>query len=139
MKMLRTLATVLPLLAPAGAAMAESYSGNYLVTVTHSQHYNGAHCLTLADTGAGTGGFPQHAGTATIPDPPYAPLDGEFTIVHNVLIVGIDHAGDEGESGAPFVFSAHAANGHIANGSYEYYLGGEGFDSGAVAFTKGGC
>jgi hypothetical protein len=139
LKILRAVAAALPLLAASSAALAQSYSGHYLVTVNHSTHANGTRCLTLTDTGAGTGGFPQHAGTASITNPPYANLDGEFTTVHNVLIFGINHGGDEGESGSPFVFSAHAANRHIATGNYGYYLGGEGFDSGAVAFTKGGC
>ena len=53
MKMLLTLATALSMAVPA-AAMAKSanYNGNWPVTITGSQNYNGAHCVELDDGGA---------------------------------------------------------------------------------------
>jgi len=112
------MATALPIVAFAltpSAAMAQSYSGNWPATVTHSQHSNGTYCLTLTDNG--TLGWP-HNGT---------------------LVVTIEEEGGTGQN-AGLVFSASAGHGDIGKGVYEDVFGGEEFDSGVLVFgVKDGC
>jgi hypothetical protein len=57
------IAATLPMLVPVSAAMAQSYSGRWPLTVSHSQRSNGTYCLTLTDDGSY--GWP-HSGPASL-------------------------------------------------------------------------
>jgi len=138
---IRTLiAMALPIVAFAltsSAAMAQSYSGNWLLTVTQSQHANGTYCLALNDDGSLR--FP-HSGEASLTGQkiggtlPY----GTFQVIAHFITVTIEQPGDSGQNAA-LVFVAPASKGDIGKGVYDQAYGGEAFDSGAVAFLKGGC
>ena len=135
-KMSLFMATMLAIVAFAltpGTAMAQSYSGNWPATVTHSQHSNGTYCLTLTDNG--TDGWP-HSGPATIVG---SGLFGTFQVINGTLVVTIEVQGGTGQN-AGLLFIASASNGKIGKGVYEDVFGGEDFDSGALAVgTKDGC
>jgi hypothetical protein len=135
------IAAALPIVAFAltpNAAMAQSYSGNYPLTVTQSHRANGTYCLTLTDDGSL--GFP-HSGEASLSGEkvggnlPY----GTFQLIGQILVVTIDQPGDSGQN-AGLVFTAPARNGNVGKGVYEQVYGGEEFDSGVLAFgIRGGC
>jgi len=135
------IATALPTVALAMtsvAAMAQSYSGNYPLIVTKSQHANGAYCLTLNDDGSL--GW-THSGEASLTGEkvggtlPY----GTFQLIEGFVVVTIQQPGGTGQN-AGLVFTAHSSDGHIGKGLYEQVYGGEEVDSGVVAFgVKGGC
>jgi hypothetical protein len=129
------MATVLPIVAFAltpSAAMAQSYSGNWPATVTHSQHSNGTYCLTLTDNG--TLGWP-HSGPASLP----GGSGGSFQLINGTLVVTIEEEGGTGQN-AGLVFSASASHGDIGKGVYEDVFAGEEFDSGVLVFgVKNGC
>jgi hypothetical protein len=119
-------------------AVAQSYTGNYPLTVTKSQHANGTYCLTLTDDGSL--GFP-HSGEASLSGEkvggnlPY----GTFQLIGQLLIVTIQQPGDSGQN-AGLVFIAPSRSGTIGKGVYEQVYGGEEFDSGVLAYgAKGGC
>ena len=131
MKVLLTFAATLSLLASAGATMAQSYSGNYLVTVNQSQHYNGKHCLTLDDNDSL--GW-THSGTAGM-DEKYS---GAFQVIDNLLMVSIAIPGENGELSS-FELSAVTRNGDVGKGVYQTSYAGPPMDSGTVVFKKGGC
>jgi hypothetical protein len=60
------MAALLPTVALAlmhGTAMAQSYSGNWPMTGSHSQYANGKYCVTLTDDGSV--GWP-HSGAASL-------------------------------------------------------------------------
>jgi hypothetical protein len=134
------MATVLPIVAFAltpSAAMAQSYSGTYPLTVTQSHHANGTYCLTLTDDGSL--GFP-HSGEASLygekvgGNLPY----GTFQLINHLLMVTIDQPGGTGQN-AGLVFIAPASD-IVGKGVYEQVYGGEEFDSGVLAFgARGGC
>jgi hypothetical protein len=131
MKALLCLAATLGLLAPANAAMAPSYSGNYQVTVTKSQYYNGKHCLTLDDNDSL--GW-AHSGPADIDDQ----YEGAFQVIGNLLMVSIAIPGQNGEL-TSFDLSAVTHDGEVDKGVYQTAYGGPPMDSGIAVFKKGGC
>jgi hypothetical protein len=132
MKTLLAFAAALSLLASANDAMAQGYSGNYKVTVTQSQHYNGEHCLTLDDDDSL--GW-AHSGPAEISDNPYG---GAFQVIGNLLMVNIAVTGQNGELSS-FELSAVTRNGDVGKGVYQTSYAGPPMDSGTVVFKKGGC
>ncbi len=129
----------LPVVLSAGAAMAGggSYTGNWALTVTHSQHGNGTYCLGLNDDGSF--GW-THSGEATLTGQnvggtlPY----GSFQLIGHTLLVTIDQPGCNGLD-ASLVFVAPSTDGNIAKGIYTQVYA-EAIDAGKVAFgTKGSC
>jgi hypothetical protein len=106
---------------------AQSYGGNWPVTVTRSQHSNGTDCLTLAADGSASlviGGqrFP----------------NGSFLVTNHTLVATITAQAYSQNAGLVFIGSAD--RGKIGPGVFEDVYGGSDFDSGALAFgMKGGC
>jgi len=118
------------------AAVAQSFSGNWPATVTHSQYADGKYCLTLTDNG--DFGWP-HSGEASLV--PQSGTDfGTFQFINGLLVVTFQQPGGLGQNAA-LVFTAHATKkGTIGKGAYEQVYGGEEFDSGVLVFgPKGGC
>ena len=134
MKRLPTLAP-LSVVISAGAAAAGtvSYTGNWLVTVSHGTYFNGTACLVLKDDGSL--GWP-HSGSATLPDDNLN--YGTFKIIDGLLVATIEAPGDTGQN-AGIVFTGRANNGSIGKGVYEEVYGGEDFDSGKAVFAANGC
>jgi hypothetical protein len=137
MKTLLAIAATLPMVMQANAARAESYSGTWKLTVTHSQHANGTYCLTLNDDGSLD--WP-HSGEASLSGQgvggtlPY----GDFQLIRHTMMVSIESPAGTGVD-TTLVFTAHAGNGSIGTGAYEIAYG-ETIDSGVVAFgAKGSC
>jgi len=131
MKMLLPLAATLSMLASADGVMAQSYSGNYKVTVSQSKGYNGEHCLTLDDNDSL--GW-AHSGTAGMDDK----YSGAFQVIENLLMVSIAIAGENGELSS-FELSAVTHNDNVGKGVYQTSYAGPPMDSGTVVFKKGGC
>jgi hypothetical protein len=126
-------ALALAMLAPAGA-MAAGYSGNYPVTVSHSQHSDGTYCLTLKD--GGSYGWP-HSGYASLVIGSSKFPYGTFQVINHTLVVTIEAQGYGQNAGLVFIGSA--SRGNIGRGVFEDVYGGEDFDSGALSFgMKGG-
>ncbi|HEY6325298.1 MAG TPA: hypothetical protein VIW73_02110 [Candidatus Cybelea sp.] len=133
------------LAASAGAAMAHGYygspanmmfpetrgySGNWPVTIAHSQFDNGTDCLTLK--GAGNGGQASLVAGGT--KYPY----GSFLVLNGILVVNITEP-LYGQNGSLF-FIAPASRGHIGTGVFEDDRGGSSFDAGDLTFgSKNGC
>jgi hypothetical protein len=115
------------------AAMANGYSGNWLVTVSHSQHSNGTACLTLNDQGSD--GW-RHSGSASLIDGSQK-YRGSFQVIDGTLVTTIQVPGYGQNASLLFIGSAH--RGSIGNGFFEDAYGGSDFDSGALAFMRGGC
>jgi len=115
------------------AAMAQSYTGNWPATVTQSQRDNGTYCVSLTDDGSY--GFPHSGEAALIPN--NSPYPGYFTVIDGVITVTITYPSGAGECCSFFVFTAHANNGHISKGVFNYF----GLtDIGLVSFgKKDGC
>jgi hypothetical protein len=110
----------------ANAAMASnaSYNGNWPITITDSQEFNGSHCVALS------------AGGGAILDGTYY---GGFQVINRVIVVYLDITGS-GEEPASLVFSSPAKNGNIGKGAFNFIQGGYPYDSGKEIFgTKGGC
>jgi len=132
------IAIALPIVALAltsSAAMAQSYSGNWPVTVSKSQFANGKYCITLTDDGSL--GWP-HSGEASL-NPPSGTVFGTFQLIDGLLMVTFQQPGGTGQN-AGLVFIGAASKGKITKGVYEQVYGGEEFDSGVLVFgTKGGC
>jgi hypothetical protein len=135
------MATALPIVAFAltpSAAMAQSYSGNYPLTVTQSHHANGTYCLTLTDNGIL--GWPHSGGASLTGEKVGGTLpNGTFQVIGRLLVATIVQPGGTGQN-AGLVFTAPASDGDIVGkGVYEQVYGGE-FDSGVLAFgVKNGC
>ena len=135
MKMLVTIAATLSIVISASAAMASSFSGNYPVTVTHSQHSNFRHCLTLTDNG--TLGWP-HSGPAVLDG--RRDLGGSFQIIGPLIEVVTNQGGGQSGQNAAAVYSATVGYGKFDTGTFEQIYGGASADSGVVTFgMKGGC
>jgi hypothetical protein len=116
--------------ASAGAASARGYSGNWPVTISHSQFDNGTDCLTL--TGAGNGGQASLVAGGT--KYPY----GSFLVLNGILVVNISEP-LYGQNGA-LMFIAPASRGRIGVGVFEDIRGGSNFDAGDLVFgAKNGC
>ena len=133
-------AMALPIVAFAltpSSAVAQSYSGNWPITVTQSQHSNGTYCLKLTDNGSL--GWP-HSGQASLTiakgdNLPY----GTFQLIDGLLLVTIEASGATGQN-AGLVFLGRASGGHISKGVYDQVYGGEASDTGVLVFgEKGGC
>lgn len=130
------MAIALPVVALAmasSAAMAQSYTGNFPVTVSKSKFANGKYCLELTEQGGN--GFPR-GGTATLV-PAIGTEDGTFTIINGLLTATFPTPED-----ADFafnLFTARARDGELASGEYEFAYGG--FDDfGLLTVGKrGGC
>ena len=116
------------------AATAQSYSGNWPDTVTHSQSGNGRYCITLHDDGSL--GWP-HSGEATL-SPSEGTYPGTFQVISGLIMITFPQPGGTGELGALF-FVAHASNGLLTSGTYEQFYGAE-IDSGVSTFgVKNTC
>ena len=116
-------------------ALAQSYTGNWPVTVSHSQRSNGTFCLTLKDDGSQGS---RHSGEASLviggSKFPY----GTFQVLDRDLVATIQAQGYGQNAG--LVFIGGASHGNIGKGVYDEVYGGEAFDEGALAFgMKGGC
>src|SRR5579871_4397692 len=129
-----TLITVTAMIAViecAGAALARGYSGNWPVTITHSQRSNGVYCLTLTDTS-------RHGGSASLTGHGTNLPFGTFEVVNNTLVTTIQQPG--GSQNAGLVFIADASGGNIGKGAFDQVYGGEAFDFGALSFgARNGC
>jgi hypothetical protein len=128
------IAMALPIVAislASSAVMAQSYTGNWPITVSKSHYGNGTYCVALTDDGSL--GFP-HSGYASLGPPNgYA---GFFTVINGIATVTIPEPYN-GELEFQ-VFVAHASNGHISKGAYD--LAGGPDDSGVAVFgAKNGC
>ena len=138
---IRTLiAMALPIFALAltsSAAMAQSFSGNFPVTLTQSQRGgNATYCVTLTDDGSL--GRP-HSGPASATGVvPSGPLFGTFQLIGHLLTVTIQNS-SEGQN-AGLVFVAPAINGQIGKGVFDLVFGGQELNSAVATFgVKGGC
>ena len=132
------MAMAMPIVALAltpSAAMAQSYSGNWPLKVTHSQHSNGKYCVTLTDDGSL--GWP-HSGEASVTIGG-TPLFGTFQLIDGLLTVTFEDPGGTGQN-AGLVFVGRAAKGNISKGVYDEVYGGEEFDSGVLLVgARNGC
>jgi hypothetical protein len=117
----------------AAMAQAQSYTGNWPATVTQSQRSNGTYCVSLTDNGSY--GWP-HSGPAVL-NGQNNPYGGYFTVVDGLMTVTFTYPSGEGDCCAFQVFTAHASNGKIGKGVFNYF----GLtDIGLVAFgKKDGC
>ncbi|HEX8814473.1 MAG TPA: hypothetical protein VF753_03140 [Terriglobales bacterium] len=116
-----------------GAAMAQSYTGNWPATVTKSQRNNGKYCISLTDDG--DYGF-KHSGEAEV-NGQQNPYGGYFTVVDDVMTVTFTYPSGAGDCCDFQVFTARASDGSITSGVFNYF----GLtDIGLVTFgKKGGC
>jgi len=116
------------------AARAQTYTGKWPATVTHSKGSNGTYCLSLTDNGSV--GWP-HSGQATMVEG-RSTLYGTFQVIGTLITVTIESPGDYADAG--LVFTAQASNGTIGKGVYDDVYSGEEIDSGALAFgAKNSC
>lgn len=117
-----------------GAAMAQSFTGNWPATVTESQRSNGTYCISLTDDGSF--GWP-HSGEATLV-PNNGPYPGYFTVIDGLITVTFPEVSGPGDCCDFLVFTARTGkNGHIGKGVFNY-LGLT--DNGLLAFgKKDGC
>ena len=138
--MIRRIRTLIAVASPivalvlmSSAAIAQSYTGNWPMTVTKSQYANGTYCLALTDDGSG--GFP-HSGEAELV-PLNGTYPGAFQVINGILTVTIPEP--EGSTLGFLIFIGHASDGHITKGAYDLAYGGFN-DAGVLAFgAKGGC
>lgn len=131
------MAMALPLVALAvtpSAAVAQSYSGNWPATVSHSTGSNGTYCLTLTDNGSNHWPHSGQATTVLNGNTAY----GTFEVIGALITVTIQSQGGYADAG--LVFVAQASNGTIGRGVYDDVYSGEGIDSGLVVFgAKNSC
>jgi len=113
------------------AAMAQSYTGNWPITVTKSHYGNGTYCVALTDDGSQ--GFPHSGYASLVPSNGYV---GVFTVVNGIVTVTIPEPYN-GELEF-LVFVAHAGYGRIGKGAYDL-AGGPGDTGEAVFGAKNGC
>src|ERR1700689_875171 len=117
----------------AAMAEAQSYTGNWPATVIQTQRSNGTYCVSLTDNGSY--GW-HHSGPAVL----YGhtnPVGGGFPVLAGLMTVNFTYPSGEGDCCAFQVFTAHASNGKIGKGVFNYF----GLtDIGLVAFgKKDGC
>lgn len=126
MKKSLMLTAALALALSAGAASAADtagFNGNWPVTITGSQGFNGQHCIQLSN------------GAALLDNSNY----GAFKVIGGIMLVYIQTVGS-GQELASLVFASPARNSMIGKGEFNYIQGGYSFDSGTEVFgTKGGC
>jgi hypothetical protein len=131
------IAAALPLVVfslTAGNVRAQSYTGNWPATVTHSKGSNGTYCLSLTDNGSL--GWP-HSGDVTLVEG-RSTLYGTFQVIGGLITVTIESPGDYEDAG--LVFVAQASNGTIGKGVYDDVYSGEEIDSGELSFgAKNSC
>lgn len=108
---------VVAVIALTGAAMAQSYTGDWPATVTHSQRNNGKNCISLTDDGSY--GFP-HSGGAVL-NGQQNPYGGYFTVVNGLMTVTFTYVSGEGDCCDFAVFSAPASKGQIGKGVFNYF------------------
>ena len=115
------------------AAMAQSYSGDWPATVTHSQRSNGNSCISLKDDGSE--GAPHSGEAILLPNTGQYP--GYFTVVDGLITITFTYPSGEGDCCSYQVFTARASDGEIGSGVYNYF----GItDIGELTFgKKGGC
>jgi hypothetical protein len=99
------------------AAMAQNYTGDWPATVTRSQRSNGAYCISLTDDGSY--GAPHSGPAMLIPNNDQYP--GYFTVVDGILTVTFTYPSGEGDCCSFQVFTAHASNGKIGTGVFNYF------------------
>lgn len=131
------MATALPIVAFAltpSAAVAQSYTGNWPATVTHSRGANGTYCLALTDNGSL--GWPHSGDVTTVLDG--TTLYGTFQLIGGLLTVTVQSYGSYADAG--LVFVAQASKGSIGKGVFDDVYSGEEIDSGELAFGgKNSC
>lgn len=111
---------------------SQGYTGNWPVTVSHSQHSNGTYCLTLTDYGN------RRSGTASLVIGSEKFPYGTFQVFNHTLVATIQAQGYSQNAGLVLIGSA--GRGKIGPGVFDDVYGGEAFDEGALAFgMKGGC
>jgi len=131
MVMLISASAAMAMVVPSRFAMAQNYSGNWPLTVTHSQRSNGTYCLTLTENGRNGGSASLVIGSNKYPY-------GTFQVINHTLVATIQAQG--GSQNAGLVFIGSANRGNIGPGVFDDVYGGEAFDEGALAFgMKGGC
>ncbi len=114
-----------------GAAAARGYTGQWLVTITHSQRSDGTYCLTLKNSSRNSGSASLSGHGTNLPF-------GTFEVVNNTLVATIQQPG--GSQNAGLVFIADASAGNIGEGAFDQVYGGEAFDFGALSFgMRNGC
>lgn len=131
-------AATLPMAVSGRAAMAVSYSGNWPLRETHTQHGNQPpDCLTLTDNGSL--GWP-HSGPASLTVPGVSgSLTGTFQLIDHLLVATIQSQSNTGQN-AGLVFIGPASSGNIGNGTFDNVFAGEELVSGVLEFgMKGGC
>jgi hypothetical protein len=145
-KMRTLIAMAVPVLAfalPPKAAMAQSYTGHYPVTVTEGKAGiagtiplgNVSFCLELVDNG--DYGRPD-SGTATLGDYEGGTLTGgEFYVLGQMIFVNFSVGSDNGEA-VGLVLFAPASNGKIGTGIFGD-TGGVPTSGLAKVGAKGGC
>ena len=118
-RQIRSIATtfVASVIALSSAAVAQSYSGDWPATVTHSQRSNGNSCIQLTDDG--NFGAP-HSGEALLL-PNQGQYPGYFTVVDGIITITFTYPSGEGDCCDYQVFTAHAGNGQIGDGVYNYF------------------
>ena len=128
-KALGILACALSCAFMSGAAVAQSYNGNWPVTITHSQYYNGNYCLELSGS---TGGGATLTGQL-------GDLYGNFQVLgRNLIAIVPEQTGGGFNWGVEFVLPA--ANGNLAKGTFLVDEDGELESPGrATVGTKNGC
>ena len=112
-----------------GTAVAASYEGNWPITITNSQYYNGNYCLTLSGS---IGGGAELSG-------PLGDLYGNFQVLgKNLIAIVPEQTGGGFNWGVEFVLPA--ANGQLAKGSFLVDEDGELESPGRASVgTKNGC
>jgi hypothetical protein len=140
-------AATMAMVIPAGAAMAHgyigtpmnmsvpesfSYSGNWPVTISGTQHGTFTGCLTLTQHGINSGSASLVSGGTNY-------TFGTFQVINHILVATIQSPGGTGQN-AGLVFIGPASRGNIGRGVFDEVYGGEAFVEGALAFgLKGGC
>jgi hypothetical protein len=127
------IAMALPIMAFAltpNAATAQSYTGNWPITISHSHFANGTYCLMLTESGP-------YSGTASVNG--FGEVIGTFQIINGLLVVTIDVDGSGAEP-ASVLFIGNASGGNLSKKGFYEQAQGEVSDSGALQFgTKNGC
>jgi hypothetical protein len=131
-KILAFTATALPLLAFAltpSSASAQSFTGNYTVSVTETQCGiagnikcgNQSYCLELTDDGSF--GRP-NSGPATLKSFDSGSLSGSFQVIGNTIVATLETGSETGEAGGVVLAApATASTGKIGTGIYDLVIG----------------
>ena len=131
-KILAFTVTALPLLAFAltpSSASAQSFTGNYTVSVTETKCGiagnikcgNQSYCLELTDDGSF--GRP-HSGPATLQSSNSGSLFGSFQVIGNTIVATLETGSATGEVGSVVLSApATASTGKIGTGIYDLAFG----------------